>query len=63
MFDIGTPELLIILLIVILIFGAGRIGKVAAEIGGAVRAFRDGIQDNDAKSDLMDDEKRNEKVS
>jgi len=59
MLDIGTPELLMILLIVLLIFGAGRIGKVAAEIGGAVRAFRDGLKDNDAISDSMDDEKGN----
>jgi sec-independent protein translocase protein TatA len=42
--DIGGPELLIILLIVILLFGVGRISKIAGEIGSGIRAFREGLQ-------------------
>jgi sec-independent protein translocase protein TatA len=41
----GLPELLIILVVVILLFGVGRIGKIAKELGGGIRAFRDGLQD------------------
>jgi sec-independent protein translocase protein TatA len=41
----GFPELLIILVVVILLFGVGRIGKIAKELGGGIRAFRDGLQD------------------
>jgi sec-independent protein translocase protein TatA len=37
-------ELLIILLIVILLFGVGRISKVAGEFGKGIRAFKDGLQ-------------------
>ncbi len=41
--DFGPVELLIILVIVILLFGPGRIGKVAGEIGKGIRNFRDGL--------------------
>ena len=44
---VGTTELFIILAIVILLFGVGRIGKIAGELGGGIRAFKDGIKDRD----------------
>ncbi len=37
-------ELLIILFIVILLFGVGRISKVAGEFGKGIRAFKEGLQ-------------------
>jgi sec-independent protein translocase protein TatA len=40
----GIPELLIILVIIILLFGVGRIGKIAGELGKGIKAFRDGLQ-------------------
>ena len=40
---IGTTELIIILAIVVLLFGAGRIGRIAGEIGRAVRSLREGV--------------------
>ncbi|HTX91743.1 MAG TPA: twin-arginine translocase TatA/TatE family subunit [Anaerolineales bacterium] len=41
--DFGLPELLIILVIIVILFGPGRIGKVAGELGKGIRAFRDGM--------------------
>jgi len=35
--------LLIILVIVVLLFGPGRLGKIAGELGTGIRNFRDGI--------------------
>jgi sec-independent protein translocase protein TatA len=43
--DIGPPELIIILIIVVLLFGVGRISKIAGELGGGIRAFREGLQE------------------
>lgn len=41
--ELGVPELLIILVLVILLFGVGRIGKIAGELGSGIRAFREGL--------------------
>lgn len=43
---IGSTELIIILVIVILLFGVGRISKVARELGSGIRSFREGLQNN-----------------
>lgn len=36
----GLPELLIILVIVLLLFGVGRISRIGNEMGQAIRLFR-----------------------
>jgi len=41
---LGPTELMIILIIVILLFGVGRIGKIAGELGKGIREFRDGLR-------------------
>ena len=46
---LGLPEILILLVIVILIFGVGRIGRIAGELGEGIRAFKDGLSDGDKK--------------
>ena len=42
--EIGPPELIIILVIVLLIFGPGRIAKVGQELGAGIRKFRQGLE-------------------
>lgn len=44
---LGLPEILILLVIVLLLFGPGRIGKIAGELGQGIRNFRDGLTNNE----------------
>ncbi len=44
----GVPELMIILLIVIVLFGASRLAGVGAALGKSVSDFRRGVKDDDA---------------
>lgn len=43
--NLGGWEWVIILVIVLLVFGIGRIGKLGEELGKGVRAFREGIRE------------------
>lgn len=46
-FRLGTPELMILLVIVILLFGVGRIGRIASELGRGIREFRHGLSEDE----------------
>ena len=39
----GLPEILILLVIVLILFGPGRIGKIASELGQGIKNFREGL--------------------
>lgn len=56
-FRFGPLELIILLAIIVLLFGPGRIGKVAGEIGKSIKSFRDGLGGRD------DDEKNHPSVT
>jgi sec-independent protein translocase protein TatA len=43
--QIGLPELAIILMIVIILFGVGRVSKIGSELGTAIREFRKGLSE------------------
>ena len=48
MFGLGLPELVIVLVIIILIFGASRLGDIGSGLGKAIRGFRDSVSGKDA---------------
>ncbi len=61
--NLGTPELLILLVIVILLFGVGRISKISGELGKSIRTFRDNLggksdSSTNAKTENEDTDKK-----
>ena len=52
----GVTELLIVLVIVLVLFGVGRISKIAGEMGSGIRAFKDGLQGSENNEDKADEE-------
>jgi len=44
---LGTTELIIVLVIVLLLFGVGRIGKIARELGESIQSFKRGLAEDD----------------
>lgn len=62
MLRLGGMEWVIILLIVLLLFGPGRIGKIAGELGQGLKSFRDGLG-ADKKNETSDATKDETKSS
>ena len=58
MFGLGLPELLIILVIALIIFGAGKLPQIGSGLGKAIRDFKKGIRDEE-----LEDSTKQEKTA
>lgn len=45
MFGIGMPELIVVMLIVLIIFGAGKLPEIGSSLGKAINGFKKGTKD------------------
>jgi sec-independent protein translocase protein TatA len=55
---LGLPELLVILAIIIVIFGANRLPGLGRGIGDAIRGFKEGIKTDDEKDEKGDKDRK-----
>ncbi|BDV41347.1 hypothetical protein GURASL_02700 [Geotalea uraniireducens] len=61
MFGIGMPELIVILVIVLVVFGAGRLPEIGGALGKSIRNFKkasEGKDEIEIKPEKKDDTKK-----
>lgn len=57
MFGMGTQELIIILVLVLIVFGAGKLPQVGSALGKGLRNFKDGVKEAEEDSKKIEDKK------
>ena len=55
---IGIFKLLVILLLVLLLFGAGKLPKVMSDLGKGLKSFKSALNEDDKKDDPSDKDKK-----
>jgi len=55
--SIGPLQIVLILVLVLVLFGAGKLPKVMGDLGKGMRSFKDGLQNKDSDDDDDDDKK------
>ena len=51
MFGIGMPELIIILVIILIIFGAGKLPEIGSGVGKAIRNFKGATKEDETQKE------------
>lgn len=56
---LGTTELMLILAVVVLLFGVGRVSRIGGEMGSAIREFRHGLKGEEENTGEADTTPKN----
>mgnify|MGYP000925851407 CR=1 FL=1 len=56
MFGLGTQEMLIILVLVLIVFGAGKLPQVGSALGSGLRNFKKGLKDEVEEARIVDED-------
>ena len=51
------PEILLIVFILLLVFGVGKIAKIGGELGTGIRAFKEGLSGKTSEKDTAEEKK------
>ncbi len=57
MFGLGMPELIVILVIIVIIFGAGKLPEIGAGIGKGIRNFKEATKKDEETTQKIDKDK------
>ncbi|MFO7929923.1 MAG: twin-arginine translocase TatA/TatE family subunit [Thermodesulfobacteriota bacterium] len=55
MFGLGMPELIVILVIILIVFGAGKMPEIGSGIGKGIRNFKKSVSGDESENEKIED--------